>query len=62
MSEQEKRKWIAAVLTNDETSTDADMVDYFMQEGGLSRLQAEQAVSHRGTYQAVGYSTYAGWC
>ena len=61
MTEPDKRKWLAAVLTNDETSSDADMAAYFMREGGLTEAQAMSAVSKRGTYQRVGYATYGGW-
>ena len=61
MTETDKRTWIAAVLTNDEVSTDEAMAAYFMREGGLREAQAISAVSKRGIYQRVGYATYGGW-
>jgi hypothetical protein len=40
-------RWIEAVLTNDENSSDEELVEHFMNEGGLIRWQAEVYVSKR---------------
>ena len=42
--------WIKSVLSNDEDSTDQELVDWFMQEGGLSKEEAEAWVSKRSFY------------
>lgn len=41
--------WIEGVLSNDENSTDAELVDYF-QGNGLTAEQAQGVVSHRADY------------
>jgi hypothetical protein len=41
--------WIEGVLSNDEASTDEELVDYF-QANGLTLQQARDVVSHRATY------------
>ena len=43
------KKWIAAVLSNDENSTDAQLVAYFM-ENGIPALSAWSIVSQRDAY------------
>jgi hypothetical protein len=42
--------WVAAVLTNDETASDEELVAYFMQEGNFTKEEAEILVSKRGEY------------
>ena len=42
--------WVAAVLTNDETASDDELVAYFMQEGNFTKEEAELLVSKRGEY------------
>jgi len=44
---QEQRRWIVAVLANDETSTEAELVAYFIAEGGLTQHMAEYWVGKR---------------
>ena len=44
------RRWYEAVLANDEGSTDAELVLYFMREGGMSQPTAELLVTTRGDY------------
>ena len=41
------KDWISSVLSNDEASTDAELVDYFQKEGGFSKEVAEYIVSKR---------------
>lgn len=41
--------WIEGVLSNDENSTDEELVAYF-QSNGLELQQARDVVSHRDTY------------
>lgn len=41
------KDWIAATLTNDEVSTNKELVKYFMDEGGFSKKSAEFIVSKR---------------
>lgn len=41
--------WIEDVLSNDENSTNAELLAYF-QKQGLSRLQAESVLRHREDY------------
>lgn len=42
-------EWVEDVLSNDENSTNAELVEYF-QKHGLSRLQAESVLRHREEY------------
>jgi len=42
-------RWIEQVLSNDENSTDEELVAYF-QQNGLTAQQAQDVVSHRGAY------------
>jgi hypothetical protein len=42
--------WVAAVLTNDETASDDELVAYFMQEGNFTKEEAEVLVSKRSEY------------
>lgn len=41
--------WIEGVLSNDEVSTDEELVAYF-QDNGLTDEQAQAIVSHRDAY------------
>jgi single-strand DNA-binding protein len=45
--------WVEAVLTNDETASDDELVEYFMQEGNFTKEEAEVLVSKRGEYIKV---------
>lgn len=45
-----KQLWIDAVLSNDEISTDDELIDYFMVEGGLSRAEAAEHIKNRSSY------------
>ena len=47
MTPTERRRWIEAVLTNDETATDSDLVRYFMAEGSMSEQVATALVAQR---------------
>lgn len=42
-------RWIEGVLSNDEVSTDEELVAYF-QDNGLTAQQAQDVVAHRTTY------------
>ena len=42
--------WVAAVLTNDETASDDELVAYFMQEGNFTKEEAEVLVAKREEY------------
>jgi cupin superfamily acireductone dioxygenase involved in methionine salvage len=42
--------WVEAVLTNDETASDDELVEYFMQEGNFTKEEAELLVTKRGEY------------
>ena len=42
-------RWIEQVLSNDENSTDKELVAYF-QQNGLTNQQAQDVVSHRDAY------------
>jgi hypothetical protein len=42
--------WIEAVLTNDETASDDELVAHFMQEGNFTKEEAEVLVSKREEY------------
>ena len=42
-------RWIEQVLSNDENSTDEELVDYF-QQNGLTAQQAQDVVAHRDAY------------
>ncbi len=39
--------WVEAVLTNDETASDDELVVYFMAEGSFTQEEAELLVSKR---------------
>lgn len=42
--------WVFSVLSNDEVSTDKELIDYFMSEGKLSRQQALYYIDMRSTF------------
>jgi hypothetical protein len=44
--DEQTRFWIESTLKNDEESSDAGLVDYFM-HGGITREEALKAVSQR---------------
>ena len=48
--------WIEDVLSNDESSTNAELVEYFLKQG-LNRLQAESVLRHREDYLLNLYRT-----
>jgi hypothetical protein len=43
-------QWVEAVLTNDETASNEELVVYFMREGNFIKEEAELLVSKRGEY------------
>jgi hypothetical protein len=43
--------WIETVLSNDEVSSDQELVQYFMEEGGLTQREACHWVAKRDIYQ-----------
>jgi hypothetical protein len=43
-------QWVAAVLTNDETASDDELVAYFMQEGHFTKDEAAVLVTKRSEY------------
>lgn len=47
MTRARKYAWIASVLTNDETSTDTELLELFMHEGEMPREEAEYYVHMR---------------
>ena len=42
--------WAAAVLTNDETASDDELVAYFMEEGKFTKAAAAVLVTKRSEY------------
>lgn len=46
----DKDKWIKSVLSNDEYSSDEELVTYFMQEGNLTEDEAKAWISKRSFY------------
>ncbi|MFH7836321.1 MAG: hypothetical protein QXL51_06970 [Candidatus Aenigmatarchaeota archaeon] len=48
--EYKKQKWIAATLSNDETSTDEELINYFMREGEMSKEEASFYVKQRNRF------------
>jgi hypothetical protein len=42
--------WVEAVLTNDETASNEELVAYFMREGNFTKEEAALLVSKRGEY------------
>ncbi len=46
----DQEHWIQAVLSNDEYSSDEEIVTYFIQEGGLAEQEARAWVQKRGFY------------
>jgi len=44
----ENGKWINEVLQNDESSTDKELVNYFMENGPMTRSEATELVNQRG--------------
>ena len=45
--------WVEAVLTNDETASNEELVEYFMREGNFTKEEAELLVSKRGEYLSL---------
>lgn len=52
-------QWVEDVLSNDENSTNVELVAYFLKHG-LSRLQAESVLRHRDDYLISIYSVGTG--
>ena len=52
--------WISSILTNDEYSTDQELVEHLITEGGLPAEQARAAVSHRAAFMAPPWDYEAG--
>lgn len=50
ISQQKQKHWILAVLSNDEYSSDEEIVTLFMQEGGLTEQEARAWVEKRDFY------------
>lgn len=48
--DKQTEKWIKATLSNDEYSTDEEMVEYFMTEGKLTKEEAQKWVAQRSFY------------
>jgi polyhydroxyalkanoate synthesis regulator phasin len=46
----EKIYWIKATLTNDETSSDEELIKYFMEEGKMTEKEAKKWVAKRSNY------------
>lgn len=44
-------KWIIDILTNDEVSTDDELINHFINEGGLTKKQAVKWVLLRDSYR-----------
>ena len=49
-------EWVEDVLSNDENSTNAELVEYFLKHG-VRRLQAESVLWHREDYLLNLYRT-----
>lgn len=49
MTDLEISRWVAATLANDESSTDAELIEYFI-ENGLNEKAAREFVSKRGEF------------
>lgn len=45
----EEADWVEDVMSNDENSDDYELVRYFIR-GGLTRMQAQSVIHHRGDY------------
>ncbi len=45
--------WVEAVLTNDETASNEELVEYFMREGNFTKEEAELLLSKRGEYLSL---------
>jgi len=52
-------EWVEDVLSNDENSTNSELVEYFQQQG-MSRLQAQSVMRHREDYLFHIYRTGEG--
>lgn len=52
-------EWVEDVLSNDENSTNAELVEYLLKQG-LNRFQAESALRHREDYLLNLYRTREG--
>jgi hypothetical protein len=50
MMDSKTKDWIKQTLANDEYSSDEELLEYFMKEGGLSRDEAVQWVALRPQY------------
>jgi hypothetical protein len=44
------KRWIEAVLSNDEVSSDEELIEHFMAEGKLSEKDVKYCVSKRMSY------------
>ena len=51
MMDAKTKSWIKSTLANDENSSDEELLEYFMEECGLSRDEAAQWVALRTEYR-----------
>lgn len=52
--------WLSSELANDETSSDEEMIKFFMSEGGLTEKQARGAVAERRKFEGFDMSYHDG--
>jgi pyrroloquinoline quinone (PQQ) biosynthesis protein C len=50
LKKEKEESWIKAVLSNDEYSSNEELVKYFMDEGKLTEKQAKKWVAKRNFY------------
>lgn len=48
--DEKTQKWVKATLSNDDNSTNAELVEYFTSEGRMSKEEAKLWVSRRSFY------------
>lgn len=53
MKNTHKLRWIEAVLANDEDSTDEELVEHFVGEGGMPESEAREWVNRRDEYLSM---------
>jgi len=50
MEKMKLEDWVKSILSNDEFMSDEELVEYFIEEGPMSREEAEKWVSKREFY------------
>nr|WP_280971432.1 hypothetical protein [Cupriavidus gilardii]WDE72671.1 hypothetical protein [Cupriavidus gilardii] len=56
--EAKLKAWVETILSNDETSTDEQLIEHFIAEGGIERAEAVALVARRNEFLSDLFDEY----